>query len=187
MSPFGRRGPIRLSNGVIINCVTCSVRHPDAAASGDETAMKPTYVRARAVPLLRHVRQDLLHRGVGPKRRNLCGRSPRDRRPAPTVVTSNDQNPNPLVFVFMRPMALSHITYKVDPSSPKQQLPVFTPVASVPMCLPSGVKISRPPGPVAQRLPSHRLFRPSGPSGECGPRQWRSDCLVSLPFVVSQR
>jgi len=34
-----------------------------------------------------------------------------------TGLLANDQNPNPFVFVLMRAIARSHITYKVDPSS----------------------------------------------------------------------
>src|SRR5262249_49778122 len=72
------------------------------------------------------------------------------------------QNPRPLVLVLMRPTALSHMTNSVEPSSPKHRLPVLTPVTMVPRCLPSGVKTSTPPGPVAHRLPFTSTFMPSG-------------------------
>ena len=44
----------------------------------------------------------------------------------------------PFTFVFTRTRLLSAVMYSVLPSSPKPQLAVGTPVASVPRCLPSG-------------------------------------------------
>ena len=53
----------------------------------------------------------------------------------------------------------------VEPSPPKPQLAVGTPVTIVPRCLPVGSKTQTPPGPVANRLPFASTFKPSGPPG----------------------